>query len=177
MALTGGTGLDKDEIKGIVLNYRQQDPYTGNYFLGAVTKMDPKMGSRVDIGFHPLLAQSREESRKVVPLKPKESNITRFPKGSIEKHFNIYKVFPDNWGNAPESVRETDYGAVIGMLREDIKLKEQKLDQTEKRLEGMKEEMAEGDLSEEKREKLLEEFDEILGTVKRNRADRRARKE
>ena len=96
-----------DEINGFVLNFKQKEPYTGNYFVGLMPEKYPKWGrgDRADVRFYPAGAKSKERSNTLQSVKPKNNAIFSFSAGQIDPQ-PIHIVLPDGVTRLPQPFHE-----------------------------------------------------------------------
>ena len=94
---------NNDDINGFVLNFKQKEPYTGNYFVGLMPEGYPNWGrgSRADLRFYPAGAKSKERSNTLQSVKPKNNAIFSFSAGEIDPQ-PVHIVLPDGITRMPQ---------------------------------------------------------------------------
>ena len=173
------SGPNSNEIKGFLLNFKQDELYNNNYFIGLLQDENPLRGDRIEYTWYPAGAQTKQESRQLQHTKPLEDCVFDFSAGSIEKHYPVKLLMSDRLADLPPTIRKMQagqgtpsFGAILNEIMYQHQttvdvlkaVAEEKPDQLEK----MKELAMQSELDEEKRKQFTTLLDDILGAVNRN---------
>ena len=56
---------NSNEIKGFLLNFKQDELYNNNYFIGLLQDENPLRGDRIEYTWYPAEAKTKQESRQL----------------------------------------------------------------------------------------------------------------
>lgn len=175
------SGPTAEDVKGFVLNFKQDELYNNNYFIGLLHDENPLRGDRIEYTWYPAGAKTKEESRQLQHTKPLENCVFDFSAGSIEKHHPVKLLMPDGLHDLPAAVRRSQAGGgsetiSLGAVLKEIMYQHQATvdvlkavaEEQPDQLEKMKELTTQSDLDEEKRKQFTTLLDDILAAVNRN---------
>jgi hypothetical protein len=174
-------GLNSEEIKGFVLNFKQDELYNQNYFIGLLHNETPLRGDRIQYDWYPAGAQTKAESRQIQHTKPLEDCVYDFSAGSIEKHYPVKMLMSDKLQDVPHAVRKLQpdadgqlpslgaiFNAIIYQQQTTVDVLRAIAEDHPEQLEEMKELTMRSSVDEEKRKEFTALLDDVMAAVERN---------